>query len=188
MIDIEIDHDFLGLGGIDAGGGIEAALDGREDQVERRAPPLVQREEPQAHRLGGRDRDRDDAAARRVVAMRSGDIDVIVEPAAGQLTATYPVGVGQDRTPTPGGTFYTKELLQPTNRGGPYGTFAYGLSGFSNTLTSFAGSDGVVGIHGTDQPDTVGTDVSAGCIRMNNADINELARRLPLGVPVEIVA
>ncbi|MBK7021095.1 MAG: L,D-transpeptidase [Candidatus Microthrix parvicella] len=107
---------------------------------------------------------------------------------AGQLTATYPVGVGQDRTPTPGGTFYTKELLQPTNRGGPYGTFAYGLSGFSNTLTSFAGSDGVVGIHGTDQPDTVGTDVSAGCIRMNNADINELARRLPLGVPVEIVA
>lgn len=107
---------------------------------------------------------------------------------AGQLTKEYRVGVGDDRTPTPGGTFYTKELLEPTNRGGPYGTHAFGLSGFSNTLTQFAGSDGVVGIHGTDQPASVGQDVSAGCIRMRNDDIDELARRLPLGVPVEIEA
>lgn len=107
---------------------------------------------------------------------------------AGVLTETFPVGVGDDRTPTPGGTFYTKELLEPTNRGGPYGTYAYGLSGFSNTLTQFAGSDGVVGIHGTDQPASVGTDVSAGCIRMRNADIERLVGRLPLGVPVEVIA
>lgn len=107
---------------------------------------------------------------------------------AGVLTETYPVGVGDDRTPTPGGTFYTKELLEPTNRGGPYGSYAYGLSGFSNTLTEFAGSDGVVGIHGTDEPATVGQDVSAGCIRMRNDDIEDLVRRLPVGVPVDIIA
>ncbi|MEZ5380386.1 MAG: L,D-transpeptidase [Microthrixaceae bacterium] len=107
---------------------------------------------------------------------------------AGVLTETYLAGVGTDRTPTPGGTFYTKELLRPTNRGGPYGTHAYGLSGFSNTLTQFAGSDGVVGLHGTDDPDSVGKDVSAGCIRLQNADIDELVDRLPLGVPVDIVA
>jgi lipoprotein-anchoring transpeptidase ErfK/SrfK len=107
---------------------------------------------------------------------------------AGVLTDTFPVGVGEDRTPTPGGTFYTKELLKPTNRGGPYGTYAYGLSGFSNTLTDFAEGDGVVGLHGTDQPDSVGRDVSAGCIRMRNDDIEQLVERLPLGVPVEIIA
>ena len=107
---------------------------------------------------------------------------------AGVLTDTFPVGVGEDATPTPGGTFYTKELLKPTNRGGPYGSYAYGLSGFSNTLTEFAGGDGVVGLHGTDQPDSVGQDVSAGCIRMRNDDIEQLVSRLPLGVPVEIVA
>lgn len=107
---------------------------------------------------------------------------------AGVLTDTYQVGIGDDRTPTPGGTFYTTELLKPTNRGGPYGTYAYGLSGFSNTLTEFAGGDGVVGLHGTDEPGSVGRDVSAGCIRMRNSDIEELVDRLPLGVPVEIVA
>lgn len=107
---------------------------------------------------------------------------------AGVLTDTFPAGVGQDQTPTPGGTFYTKELLKPTNRGGPYGTYAYGLSGFSNTLTEFGGGDGVVGLHGTDQPDSVGEDVSAGCIRLRNSDIEQLVARLPLGVPVEIIA
>ena len=107
---------------------------------------------------------------------------------AGVLTESFPVGVGEDATPTPGGTFYTKELLKPTNRGGPYGSYAYGLSGFSNTLTGFAGGDGVVGLHGTDQPETVGQDVSAGCIRMRNDDIEQLVERLPLGVPVVIIA
>ena len=53
---------------------------------------------------------------------------------------------------------------------------------------SVAGGDGVVGLHGTDQPDTVGQDVSAGCIRMRNDDIEQLVERLPLGVPVEIIA
>jgi lipoprotein-anchoring transpeptidase ErfK/SrfK len=46
----------------------------------------------------------------------------------------------------------------------------------------------VVGLHGTDQPDSVGRDVSAGCIRMRNDDIEQLVERLPLGVPVEIIA
>ena len=107
---------------------------------------------------------------------------------AGVRTDTFPVGVGEARTPTPHATLYTKQLLKPTNRGGPYGTYAYGLSGFSNTLTDFAGGDGVVGLHGTDQPDSVGRDVSAGCIRMRNDDIEQLVERLPLGVPVEIIA
>ena len=97
-----------------------------------------------------------------------------------------PIGVGTHDTPTPGGLYYTKELLQPPNPNGPYGPYAYGLSGYSNVLTSFAGGDGVIGIHGTNDPSLLGKDVSHGCIRMSNAGIEKLAATLPLGVPVDI--
>lgn len=106
----------------------------------------------------------------------------------GRLLRTFPVGIGTSRTPTPGGTFYLKELLKPPNPDGDYGPYAYGLSGFSNVLTSFNGGDGVIGIHGTNQPSSVGRDVSHGCIRMRNADITYLAGLLPLGTPVRILA
>lgn len=99
-----------------------------------------------------------------------------------------PVGLGTQDTPTPGGRYYIKELLQPPNPNGGYGPYAYGLSGFSNELTSFAGGNGVIGIHGTNDPSSIGRQVSHGCIRMSNAGITRLAGILPLGVPVEIVA
>ena len=105
-----------------------------------------------------------------------------------------PIGVGTHDTPTPGGLYYTKELIQPVDQAGryipdgPYGPFAYGLSGFSNVLSSFAGGDGVVGIHGTNDPTALGRDVSHGCIRISNGAITALAKVLPLGVPVEIRA
>ncbi len=105
----------------------------------------------------------------------------------GTLVKEFPVGIGTRDTPTPGGTFYVKELLQPPDPGGDYGPYAYGLSGFSNVLTSFNGGDGVIGIHGTNRPELVGTDVSHGCIRLRNADIRYLAKRLPLGTPVRIL-
>jgi lipoprotein-anchoring transpeptidase ErfK/SrfK len=97
-----------------------------------------------------------------------------------------PVGVGKGPTPSPIGVFYTKELLQPPNPNTAYGAYAYGLSGYSNVLTDFAGGDGVVGIHGTNDPSSIGKDVSHGCIRMSNAGITRLAETLPLGVPVVI--
>jgi lipoprotein-anchoring transpeptidase ErfK/SrfK len=97
-----------------------------------------------------------------------------------------PIGVGRRLTPTPGGLYYIKELLKPPDPNGPYGPYAYGLSGFSNVLTTFDGGDGVIGIHGTNDPSGLGHDVSHGCIRMSNAGISRLAAILPLGVPVEI--
>jgi lipoprotein-anchoring transpeptidase ErfK/SrfK len=98
-----------------------------------------------------------------------------------------PVGIGRKNTPTPSGLYYTKELLRPPNPDGPYGAYAYGLSGFSNVLSRFDGGDGVIGIHGTNDPSGLGKDVSHGCIRMSNAGVTKLARILPLGVPIEIV-
>ncbi len=108
---------------------------------------------------------------------------------AGEVVLQAPVGVGAEDKPTPGGTYYIKELLQPPTPGGVYGAYAYGLSGYSPVLQSFAGGQGVIGIHGTNEPDTVGTDVSHGCIRMLDADITRLVQEfgLPLGTPVQIL-
>lgn len=104
-----------------------------------------------------------------------------------QLFLDAPIGIAKDNTPTPGGLYYTTELLQPPEPNGPYGTYAYGLSGFSDVLTSFNGGPGQLGIHGTNTPEAIGTQVSSGCIRLNNSDIDQLAPVLPLGVPVEVI-
>jgi lipoprotein-anchoring transpeptidase ErfK/SrfK len=116
-------------------------------------------------------------AAHRLV-VHNGDKVVLDEP----------IGVGTAETPTPGGVYYIKELLQPPDPDGPYGPYAYGLSGFSNVLDEFGGGDGVIGIHGTNEPEAIGTDVSHGCIRMRNEAILELVPVLPLGTPVHITA
>jgi lipoprotein-anchoring transpeptidase ErfK/SrfK len=105
-----------------------------------------------------------------------------------QLTLQVPVGIGTGQTPTPSGQFYIKELLQPPTPDGPYGPYAFGLSGFSDVLKTFAGGNGVIGLHGTNEPQFVGHDVSHGCIRLYNADILRLVQLLPLGTPVEVLA
>jgi lipoprotein-anchoring transpeptidase ErfK/SrfK len=105
-----------------------------------------------------------------------------------EVVVDEPIGVGTASTPTPGGKYYLKELLQPPDPNGPYGPYAYGLSGFSNVLEEFNGGDGVIGIHGTNEPEAIGTDVSHGCIRVSNEAITEMAGMLPLGTPVHIEA
>jgi lipoprotein-anchoring transpeptidase ErfK/SrfK len=107
-----------------------------------------------------------------------------------EVVLEVPVGVGRAEVPTPGGVYYVKELLEPPDPEGVYGSYAYGLSGYSPVLESFAGGAGVIGIHGTNQPESVGTDASHGCIRMRNEDVTRLVEEfgLPLGTPVEILA
>jgi len=102
-----------------------------------------------------------------------------------------PVGVGASgRTPTTKGLFYTIELypVLPSQQAA-YGPWAFALSGYSEVLTSFGeGGTGVLGLHGTGDPSSIGRDVSNGCIRMSNSGITKLAEILPLGVPIEITA
>ncbi len=98
-----------------------------------------------------------------------------------------PIGVAKDNTPTPGGRYYTTELLKPPNPTTVYGTYAYGLSGFSEALESFNGGPGQLGIHGTNDPTSIGKKVSSGCVRLRNEDIEALAAILPVGVPVQII-
>ena len=66
------------------------------------------------------------------------------------------------------------------------GLFSFGLSAHSNVLKRFAGGDGRVGLHGTNQPALIGSNVSHGCIRLRNRAVRRLAKVLPLGTPVYI--
>lgn len=106
----------------------------------------------------------------------------------GELLKEIDIAVASDNTPTPGGLYYITELVQTPDPGGAYGPYAYGLSGFSEVHQSFNGGPGQLGIHGTNQPQLIGSKVSNGCIRMHNDDITELSGILPLGVPVEVFA
>jgi lipoprotein-anchoring transpeptidase ErfK/SrfK len=93
---------------------------------------------------------------------------------------------GAGPTPTPRGVFYVTELLKPPDPNGAYGPFSFGISAHSRVLKRFAGGNGQVGIHGTNQPWLIGKSASHGCIRVNNGAIRRLARILPLGTPVWI--
>ena len=112
-----------------------------------------------------------------------------------------PIGVGTINTPTPGGVFYIRSLIASTDPA--YGTYAFGLSGFSEVHERFNGGPGDIGIHGTSDPSTIGTDVSNGCIRLEDDNVVRLAGLLPeaagtqsdspaittgLGVPVRVFA
>jgi hypothetical protein len=95
-----------------------------------------------------------------------------------------PVGVGTPVTPTPAGEFYVRNRL--TRYSSPaYGPVAFGTSARSPQATGWP-AGGFVGIHGTDRPDLVPGRISHGCIRLQNEDILELARRMPVGTPVTI--
>jgi hypothetical protein len=104
-----------------------------------------------------------------------------------KVVRRIPIGVGQSVTPTPTGTYFITELLKQPNPNGLYGPYAFGLSAYSGVLQQFGrGGNGQVGIHGTNEPWLVGTDVSHGCIRLRNGDIRWLIKRVPLGTPVRI--
>jgi lipoprotein-anchoring transpeptidase ErfK/SrfK len=104
----------------------------------------------------------------------------------GKVVLEAPAGIGKGNTPTPGGQYYLAQLYKPPNSKGVYGTYAYALNGYSEVLPDFNGGDPIIGIHGTNQPDLVGQDVSHGCIRVTNDVITKLANLLPLGSPVQI--
>jgi LysM repeat protein len=92
----------------------------------------------------------------------------------GELVKVYPVAVGKPSTPTPTGDY--KIITKILNPGGVLGTRWMGLS--------IPG--GNYGIHGTNNPSSIGTAVSLGCIRMHNHNVEELFPQVNIGTPVHI--
>lgn len=88
------------------------------------------------------------------------------------LVKTYPIAVGKMLTQTPVGTFVV--VNRQPNPGGPFGAMWLSLSK--------AG----YGIHGTNDPSSIGKSVSLGCVRMYNQDVLELSTQVPNGTSVII--
>lgn len=92
------------------------------------------------------------------------DEDIVVK--------SYPVGVGKIATQTPTGEFTI--VNKQNNPGGPFGAFWMGLS------------KPHYGIHGTNNPSSIGQLVSQGCIRMFNQQVLELSQLVSVGTRVTI--
>lgn len=88
------------------------------------------------------------------------------------VVRSFPVGIGKMLTPTPTGEYTI--INKQRNPGGPFGAFWMGLSKPS------------YGIDGTNDPSSIGREVSLGCIRMHNRDVLELSQLVPVGTRVTI--
>ena len=104
----------------------------------------------------------------------------------GKVKKTYTVAVGKSSTPSPVGTFKIERRVQnPTYHhdgktvlpgpGNPVGTRWMGLSKHG------------YGIHGTNEPKSIGKAASHGCIRMAKADLEEMYELVAVGDTVELV-
>lgn len=99
----------------------------------------------------------------------------------GEVKKTWPVAVGKPSTSTPPGVYEIVRLKEdPTwsweGRRYPPGDPENGLGSrwIGINLPTY-------GMHGTNEPDSIGTAASHGCIRSQNADIEEVFEYLELG-------
>ena len=103
----------------------------------------------------------------------------------GRVLKVYPAAVGAPATPSPTGacqvvvrisnpTWYGPGTVVPPGKANPLGTRWIGLSrkGY--------------GIHGTNNPRSIGRRASHGCIRMRNADVEQLYEMVATGDVVEL--
>jgi hypothetical protein len=104
----------------------------------------------------------------------------------GQVIKVYAVAAGKPSTPSPVGEFtIERRAMNPTYHHdgrtvppGPRNPVGDRWMGLSK-----AG----YGIHGTNEPNSIGKAASHGCIRMGKADIEDLYSRVEVGDQVEIV-
>lgn len=114
-----------------------------------------------------------------------------------KLVAAYPVTVGSGQTTTPIGQWkvrgvaklpafrYDEQMLRHGKRSGSFQILRPGPNNPVGVIWIALNKQGI-GIHGTDEPDTIGATVSHGCIRLANWDIVRLAAKVKTGMPVEI--
>jgi lipoprotein-anchoring transpeptidase ErfK/SrfK len=104
----------------------------------------------------------------------------------GKVTKVYTVAVGKPTSPSPSGTFtIARRVKNPTyshngktvlpGPGNPVGTRWMGLS-----VKGY-------GIHGTNEPKSIGKAASHGCIRMAQKDLEEMYEMVSVGDTVELV-
>jgi hypothetical protein len=106
----------------------------------------------------------------------------------GSRTVTsFSAAIGAVSTPTPVGRFSVTDSLATGDPSGPFGWYAFGLSGHQPHLPpNWTGGDQLA-IHGTDDPASIGTAASHGCLRVWPRALARLRPVLRLGTPVVIM-
>jgi lipoprotein-anchoring transpeptidase ErfK/SrfK len=124
-----------------------------------------------------------ESAARKIVVSIPDRKLAVIE--SGHIVKIFSTAVGAPRTPSPTGTFqivqripdptwYTKGKIVGPGKANPIGTRWIGLS-----LKGY-------GIHGTNNPASIGHSASHGCIRLRNRDVEELFTMVAVGDVVEL--
>ncbi len=107
---------------------------------------------------------------------------------SGALVFATRVTVGAAATPTPLGRFFVNERYVLRDASGPFGPNALGISAHSDVLQHVWVEDGPIGIHGTNEPWSIGQAASHGCIRVANTVMRRLFPLVPAGTPVVVEA
>ena len=111
--------------------------------------------------------------------------NTIALKSAEEIVQTYLISTGSPIHDTPVGKFkITTKLVNPSWRGippeDPKNILGSRWMGFEPPYSEY-------GIHGTTDPKSIGKNITQGCIRMSNSDIEELYAIVPIGSEVTII-
>src|SRR5262249_39103370 len=138
------------------------------------------------------DADQNKAAATNAVVKIDTKTNMLAVYEGDKLIAAYPVTIGSGHTASPIGewkvrglaklpTFrYDKEMLQHGKRSGSFYLLPPGPRNPVGVMWIALNKKGI-GIHGTNEPDSIGHAVSHGCVRLANWDVVRLATKIKNG-------
>ena len=122
------------------------------------------------------------------------DLDArwLVLSMGGEVAGAWEVAIGRAGRETPRGQYQIGELqTEPMwfPAGQPPVSFGDPKNPLGTRWIGWTRSDGTntgLGIHGTNEPETIGSAASDGCVRMRNEDVERLYVLVPRGAPVTV--
>lgn len=104
-----------------------------------------------------------------------------------KVTHVYSIATGRTKELTPEGTFpLVVKIVKPGWKDIPGGDKRNPLGSRWMGLEVNGDRGRTYGIHGTNQPESIGSNASSGCVRMRNEDVEELFKMVYEGTPVWI--
>lgn len=141
-------------------------------------------------------------AGANIIVPRPGGIRIVIDmnenylyvyqAASGRFIKRYPIGSTAYRERTPPGEYEILadgKMINPTwypTRGGKVIPSGHPDNPLGTRWMGFD-KEYHLGIHGTNEPESIGKSESEGCIRMHNEDVEELFMLARIGTPIEIL-
>ena len=104
----------------------------------------------------------------------------------GQVLYSAPIAVGAAGSPSPVGDFWVNDPVSVAPDQPEFGSFAFGLSALQPHPPQGWTGGNQMAIHGTNDPGSIGTRASAGCLRVSEHTLTELRTLVTPGTPVSI--